>query len=72
MGRPSTAPNRRQVGLSDDEWKRVTTYRFTHFIDSESATLRELVLKGLAAAEASPAPAKVPVSARGSRGRQAR
>ena len=28
MGRPATAPNRRQVGLDDELWERVTNYRF--------------------------------------------
>ena len=31
MGRPATAPNRRQVGLDDELWERVTNYRFDRF-----------------------------------------
>ena len=67
MGRPSTAPNRRQVGLDDDLWKRVTAYRFAQFLESESAALRELVVMGLEVAERKQAPAKKPATARGSR-----
>jgi TfoX/Sxy family transcriptional regulator of competence genes len=51
MGRPATAWNRRQVGLDDEPWKRVTDYRFESRIDSESAALRELVEMGLEVAE---------------------
>ena len=36
MGRPATAPNRRQVGLDDELWERVTNYRFNRRLDSES------------------------------------
>ena len=67
MGRPATAPNRRQVGLDDDLWKRVTAYRFAQFLESESAALRELVVMGLEVAERKPTPAKKPAPARGSR-----
>jgi len=67
MGRPATAPNRRQVGLDDDLWKRVTAYRFAQFLESESAALRELVVMGLDVAERKPAATKKPVTARGSR-----
>jgi murein endopeptidase len=67
MGRPETAPNRRQVGLDDDLWKRVTAYRFAQFLESESAALRELVVMGLEVAERKPTPAKKPATARGSR-----
>ena len=51
MGRPATAPNRRQVGLDDELWERVTNYRFNRRLDSESAALRELVELGLEVAE---------------------
>jgi hypothetical protein len=51
MGRPATAPNRRQVGLDDELWERVTNYRFDRRLDSESAALRELVVLGLEVAE---------------------
>lgn len=54
MGRPATAPNRRQVGLDDELWERVTNYRFNRRLDSESAALRELVELGLDAAEQKP------------------
>jgi hypothetical protein len=67
MGRPATAPNRRQVGLDDELWERVTNYRFANFLDSESAALRELVVMGLEVAERKPIPAKKPATARGSR-----
>jgi hypothetical protein len=67
MGRPATAPNRRQVGLDDELWERVTAYRFAQFLESESAALRELVVMGLEVAARKPAPAKKPVAARGSR-----
>jgi len=67
MGRPATAPNRRQVGLDDDLWKRVTAYRFAQFLESESAALRELVVMGLEVAERKPVPRKKPEVARGSR-----
>jgi murein endopeptidase len=67
MGRPSTAPHRRQVGLDDDLWKRVTAYRFANFLESESAALRELVVMGLEVAERQKPPRKVPTTARGSR-----
>jgi hypothetical protein len=67
MGRPSTSPNRRQVGFDDDLWKRVTAYRFAQFLESESAAIRELVLMGLEVAERKPAPRKQPATARGSR-----
>ena len=67
MGRPATAPNRRQVGLDDELWERVTNYRFDRRLDSESAALRELVVMGLEVAERKPAPTKKPVTARGSR-----
>ena len=67
MGRPATAPNRRQVGLDDDLWKRVTAYRFAQFLESGSAALRELVVMGLEVAERKPASAKKPATARGSR-----
>ncbi len=67
MGRPATAPNRRQVGLDDELWERVTAYRFANFLESESAALRELVVMGLEVAERKPAPTKKPVTARGSR-----
>jgi hypothetical protein len=66
MGRPATAPHRRQVGLDDELWERVTNYRFDRRLDSESAALRELVVMGLEAAERKPAPAKKPATARGS------
>jgi len=67
MGRPATAPHRRQVGLDDELWERVTNYRFDRRLDSESAALRELVELGLEVAERKPAPTKKPVTARGSR-----
>jgi hypothetical protein len=67
MGRPTTAPNRRQVGLDDELWERVTNYRFDRRLDSESAALRELVELGLEAAERKPAPTKKPATARRSR-----
>jgi hypothetical protein len=67
MGRPATAPNRRQVGLDDELWERVTNYRFDRRLDSESAALRELVELGLEVAERTLAPTKKPVTARGSR-----
>ena len=67
MGRPATAPNRRQVGLDDDLWKRVTAYRFAQFLESESAALRDLVVMGLEVAERKPAPRKKPATPRGSR-----
>jgi hypothetical protein len=67
MGRPATAPNRRQVGLDDELWKRVTAYRFANFLESESAALRELVVMGLEVAERKPPPRKQPAIARGSR-----
>ena len=67
MGRPATAPNRRQVGLDDELWERVTNYRFDRRLDSESAALRELVELGLEVAERKPAPRKKPATARGSR-----
>ena len=67
MGRPATAPNRRQVGLDDELWERVTNYRFDRRLDSESAALRELVELGLEVAERKSAPAKKPATARGSR-----
>jgi len=67
MGRPATAPNRRQVGLDDELWERVTAYRFDRRLDSESAALRELVELGLEVAERKPAPAKKPATERGSR-----
>ena len=67
MGRPATAPNRRQVGLDDDLWERVTAYRFANFLESESAALRELVVMGLEVAERKQAPAKKPATARGYR-----
>ena len=51
MGRPATAPNRRQVGLDDELWERVTNYRFNRRLNSESAALRELVELGLNAAD---------------------
>ena len=57
MGRPATAPNRRQVGLDDELWERVTNYRFDRRLDSESAALRELVELGLEVAERKPTPA---------------
>ena len=56
MGRPATAPNRRQVGLDDELWERVTDYRFERRLDSESAALRELVELGLDAAQRRPNP----------------
>ena len=71
MGRPATAPNRRQVGLDDELWERVTNYRFANFLESESAALRELVVMGLEVAERKPAPTKKPATARGS-GRKSR
>ena len=67
MGRPATAPNRRQVGLDDELWERVTVYRFANFLESEFAALRELVVMGLEVAERKPAPTKKPVTARRSR-----
>ena len=67
MGRPATAPNRRQVGLDDELWERVTNYRFDRRLDSESAALRELVVMGLEVAERKQALTKKPVTARGSR-----
>jgi len=67
MGRPATAPNRRQVGLDDELWERVTNYRFDRRLDSESAALRELVELGLEVAERKPTSAKKPVTTRGSR-----
>jgi hypothetical protein len=67
MGRPATAPNRRQVGLDDELWKRVTNYRFDRRLDSESAALRELVELGLEVAERKLPPRKKPATARGSR-----
>jgi hypothetical protein len=67
MGRPATAWNRRQVGLDDELWKRVTDYRFERRIDSESAALRELVEMGLEVAERKLTADKKPVAARGSR-----
>jgi hypothetical protein len=67
MGRPATAPNRRQVGLDDELWERVTNYRFDRRLDSESAALRELVELGLGVAKRKPAPAKKPVTTRASR-----
>jgi hypothetical protein len=60
MGRPATAPNRRQVGLDDELWERVTNYRFDRRLDSESAALRELVELGLDVAEQKPPPAAKP------------
>ncbi len=72
MGRPATAPNRRQVGLDDELWERVTNYRFDRRLDSESAALRELVVMGLEVAERKPAPAKKPATAQGSRSKVAR
>ena len=57
MGRPATAPNRRQVGLDDELWERVTAYRFANFLESESAALRELVELGLEMAERKAPPA---------------
>jgi hypothetical protein len=67
MGRPATAPHRRQVGLDDELWEHVTDYRFDRRLDSESAALRELVELGLEVAEQKPSQAKKPVSVRGSR-----
>jgi len=67
MGRPATAPHRRQVGLDDELWERVTNYRFDRRLDSESAALRELVELGLEVAERKPPPRKNPATARGSR-----
>ena len=67
MGRPATAPNRRQVGLDDELWERVTAYRFANFLESKSAALRELVVMGLEVAERKPAHAKKLAMARGSR-----
>jgi hypothetical protein len=67
MGRPATAPNRRQVGLDDELWERVTNYRFSRRLDSESAALRELVELGLEVAERKPAPTKKLATARGPR-----
>jgi hypothetical protein len=67
MGRPATAPNRRQVGLDDELWERVTNYRFDRRLDSESAALRELVELGLEVAERKPAAARKPATARRSR-----
>jgi hypothetical protein len=64
MGRPATAPNRRQVGLDDELWERVTNYRFERRLDSESAALREL---GLEVAERKPARTKKPATTRGFR-----
>jgi len=58
MGRPATAPHRRQVGLDDELWERVTNYRFDRRLDSESAALRELVELGLEVAERKASPAK--------------
>jgi hypothetical protein len=70
MGRPATAPNRRQVGLDDELWERVTNYRFDRRLDSESTALRELVELGLEVAKRKPAPPSMkPVTARGSRGK---
>jgi len=63
MGRPATAPNRRQVGLDDELWERVTAYRFANFLDSESAALRKLVELGLEVAELKMAPTKKSVRA---------
>ena len=67
MGRPTTAPNRRQVGLDDQLWERVTNYRFDRRLDSESAALRELVELGLEVAERRPAPNAKRATARRSR-----
>jgi len=67
MGRPATAPNRRQVGLDDELWERVTNYRFDRRLDSESAALRELVELGLEVAERKAPQAKGTTLARGSR-----
>jgi len=67
MGRPATAPNRRQVGLDDKLWERVTNYRFERRLDSESAALRELVELGLEAAERRPTLGKKPAPVRVSR-----
>ena len=67
MGRPATAPNRRQVGLDDELWERVTNYRFERRLDSESAALRELVELGLEVAERRPTPATKPTPTRGPR-----
>jgi hypothetical protein len=66
MGRPATAPNRRQVGLGDELRKRVTDYRFDCRLDSEFAALRELVGLRLEAAERKPPPRKEPATAPGS------
>ena len=65
MGRPATAPHRRQVGLDDELWERVTNYRFDRRLDSESAALRELVELGLDAAERKLPAAAKPATARG-------
>jgi hypothetical protein len=67
MGRPATAPNRRQVGLDDELWERVTNYRFDRRLDSESAALRELVKLGLEAAERKAPPAARSAPGSGSR-----
>jgi len=67
MGRPATAPNRRQVGLDDELWERVTNYRFDRRLDSESAALRELVELGLEVAERKAPPTVKAASARGAR-----
>jgi hypothetical protein len=67
MGRPATAPNRRQVGLDDELWERVTNYRFERRLESESAALRELVELGLDAAERRPAWKAAPAPTRGPR-----
>jgi hypothetical protein len=67
MGRPATAPNRRQVGLDDELWERVTNYRFERRLDSESAALRELVELGLEVAERKQASATRPAKPKGIR-----
>jgi hypothetical protein len=72
MGRPATAPNRRQVGLDDELWERVTNYRFDRRLDSESAALRDLVELGLDAAERKPPTTAKQAMAQGPRRRSHR
>ncbi|MGI3212982.1 hypothetical protein ACROSR_17950 [Roseovarius tibetensis] len=51
MSRKPAYPVKKLIGMSEDMAERISDYRFGHRLSSESEAIRDLIEKGLAAAD---------------------